>query len=274
MDISVIIPVWNRKQYIKKAIESVVDQTYPAKELIIIDDGSDDGTWELIQTLRYDTITIVRKRIQHCGMPGAVRNRGIEIATHSWLAFLDSDDYWLPHKLEMQVNTISNVQQNNTSLSSHSPLCLFCHTKEIWQRNETIVSQKKQQYARDGNIFQDSLKKCIIGPSTVLMHASIVEQYGMFNETLEIAEDYEYWLRICAHIPVHYVHEPCIVKYSGQQKQLSHKYNYIEKFRIEALMALLQKNTLSDAQKKLAIAELTQKQAIWNRGRSKRQKKQ
>ena len=274
MDISVIIPVWNRKTLVQKAIESVISQTYPVKELILIDDGSDDGTWEYIKTLHYDSLIIRKKHIPHCGMPGAVRNRGIEMATNNWLAFLDSDDYWLPHKLKMQVEKIQKIQ-NDSRFASFSPIPshLFCHTKEIWLRNETIVSQKKHKHKKTGNIFEYALKKCIIGPSTVLIHRSIIEKYGMFNETLEIAEDYEYWLKICADTPVCYIETACVVKYSGGQSQLSHKYSYIEKFRIEALNNLLHENIFTDTQQQLVLTELKRKQMIWNNGKNKRQQK-
>lgn len=242
----------------EKAVDSVLSQTYQVRELILIDDGSDDGTWEYIEKLSCDTVSLVKKRLEHCGMPGAVRNRGIELAANDWIAFLDSDDYWLERKIEQQVRA---VETGNAK---------FCHTREIWRRGATELSQKTQTHRKSGHVFEDALKKCIIGPSTVLMHRSLIEQCGVFAEDLEIAEDYEYWLRITAQEKVVYVEQPSIVKYSGGHFQLSGKYEHIENFRIAALERLVQNDYFTAEQRKMAWAELQRKKAIWARGAIKR----
>ena len=264
MDISVVIPTWNRAELITRAIESVLQQTYSVQELIVVDDGSTDDTAHIVRTLIEGNITnvsIVYQHIVHSGMPGKTRNYGIQNARHKWIALLDSDDVWLPTKIEKQVACIDAY---NT---------LWCHTRERWIRNGKEISQKSQHHNRSGMVFEDALKKCMIGPSTVLLHSSLFDVYGLFREDLEIAEDYEMWLRICHKEPIGYVDEALIIKYAGHQGQLSAKYDFIEKFRIAGLQSLLEKQTFGNSDKlhtSMAIKELMYKQYIWEQGAKKR----
>ncbi len=260
--ISVVIPVYNRKELLEEALQSVEDQTWKDYECIVVDDGSDDGTCELMS--RYPGIRYIRQ--DHTGMPGAPRNRGVTEAGGEWIAFLDSDDLWLPRKLERQTAVLDEM----TAAGMSSPLI---HTREIWDRGGRTVSQRKQKHARDGDLFADSLKKCIIGPSTVLIHRETFLETGGFNEELEIAEDYELWLRITDRYPVRYIDEPLVVKRAGIWDQLSEKYGMIEIFRIEALEQLVYSHEWSSRRNaSLAVTELRRKYGIHIQGLEKRGK--
>ncbi len=256
--ISVVIPVWNRELFLARAVASVLEQTRKVDEILLVDDGSTDKTWSSIEKMQHDTVYLNKIAIRHCGKPGAVRNVGIEHARNEWIAFLDSDDTWLPHKIDMQIEAL---QKEKTK---------WIHTREIWMRNGKTISQKSQRHRRAGNIFEDALKKCIIGPSTVLMHRSLFDSYGMFQEDLEIAEDYELWLRMTAGENISYIDEPCVVKHSGTHEQLSTKYDHIENFRIKALQSIVRTEHFTLQQKRLAKEELQRKEQIWMQGAQKR----
>jgi hypothetical protein len=254
--VSVIIPTYNRLEFLKQAIHSVESQTYPRIELIIIDDGSTDGTRSYISSLKHQAHSI-----SHSGKPGHVRNKGMEYAHGVYIAFLDSDDLWKEEKVKKQMDYFI-----------HHPHIRVCHTREIWKRKDKIISQKTQKHQRSGYIFKDALKKCIIGPSTVMLHHSVLRETGMFHPGLEIAEDYELWLRITAREKVGYIDEPLVIKQAGHQGQLSEKYGHIEFFRIQALGSIIDQHILSDPRQKMALQEMISKCAIFSRGCIKREK--
>jgi len=237
--ISAIIPVFERPDLTERAIESVLSQRVPRGfdlELLIVDDGSSRETRDrLIHAVRQDA----RGRlitIPHCGMPGAVRNRGVEAAHGAILAFLDSDDTWEPEKLEHQV-----------SLHGDRGSVRISHTRERWIRNGREVSQASQKHRRSGDLFADSLRKCIIGPSTVMIDRALFEAAGGFREDLEIAEDYELWLRVTVTERVGYVDRPLTRKFAGHGDQLSERYEGIEQFRIAALQPLVESGAFLSA---------------------------
>ncbi|MCF7939545.1 MAG: glycosyltransferase [Spirochaetales bacterium] len=252
--ISVVIPVYNRPQMLDAAVRSVLDQSFADFELIVVDDGSEPP----VDGRRWGDLRVRVIRAEHTGMPGAARNRGIREAAGRYLAFLDSDDRWLSEKLELQLPVLTGAaagkpasappsapagpgQARAASAGGHlhgAPR--LCHTRERWVRAGKEISQKGQGHRREGRIFSDALKKCIIGPSTVLAERELFLEYGGFREDLEVAEDYELWLRVTACEEVAYLDRPLTVKQAGDWDQLSAKYGSIEYFRIEALRPLVE----------------------------------
>ena len=260
--VSVIIPVYNRFELAKEAVFSVLEQTYRDLEVIIVDDDSIDMTPELAIYFGDDT-RVRYLRIDHSGMPGLVRNRGVDIARGKYIAFLDSDDLWTAGKIENQLNYLKE-----------NPDCRIVHTRETWIRNRKTVSQSGFNHKKLGDIFPDALEKCIIGPSTVLMEKSLYSELGGFDEDLEIAEDYELWLRLCNSNSVGYIDEPLITKRAGHGDQLSEKYGQIEIFRIRGLQKLVEQNCFSEGNQRLAEQELARKCRIYAAGCRKRNKKE
>ena len=258
--VTIIIPTYNRMSYLQSTIDSILGQNYTQFRIIVVDDGSNDGTADFVRGLR-DPEKVEYIRFSHSGLPGKVRNTGARIAKGEYLAFLDSDDLWKPEKLARQV-----------AFFEEHPDILICHTREIWQRGERIVSQAGQRHKRSGDIFIDALKKCIIGPSTVMMRRELFEEFGGFREDLEIAEDYELWLRITAKYPVGYIDEPLVIKRGGHLDQLSEKYGQIEIFRIKALLLNLEAGTFRGDQRDLAARELARKCRVYANGCEKRGK--
>jgi len=200
---------------------------------------------------------------------------------------------WLPRKLELQLQGRAELQQAGVSeafeaspTQQHLPAAPLVHSREVWLRGEKIISQKGQRFERRGDVFAEALKKCMIGPSTVLVRRDVYEQLGGFREDLEIAEDYELWLRLTAVFPVDFVEEPLIVKRAGHGQQLSEKYGHIELFRLKGLEDLVRRRwfakqapSLESMQagrelQRMASAELADKCAIYAAGCRKRGREQ
>ncbi len=257
--VSVIIPTYNRYELLKEAIESVCLQECPDLEIIVADDGSDDGTGEiprLYPGLHYH-------RYEHTGFPGLMRNRGAAHARGDLLAFLDSDDLWLPDKIASQLQLFASAADTS---------CV--HTKELWLRNGRTVSQRRRRHRREGDVFSDALHKCMIGPSTVLMRTEVFHTLGGFREDLEVAEDYEFWLRYSACHQLSYIDEPLIIKRAGHDQQLSEKYGQIEIFHIRGLRDLVDRHWFlthaTEAHDTLAREVLAEKCVIYGGGALKR----
>ncbi len=227
--VSVIIPTYNRARLVVEAIESVRAQSFADLEIVVVDDGSTDDTVARLVELARTESRVRWIETTHTGRPGAARNRGVEASWGRLLAFLDSDDLWHPQKLELQLPLIVNGGYR------------ICHTRERWLRAGREISQGRRRHRRDGDLFADSLVKCIIGPSTVLLERSLFEEVGGFREDVEIGEDYELWLRVTSREPVGYVDEPLTTKRAGHGDQLSEKYGHIEVFRIAALRDLFER---------------------------------
>jgi glycosyltransferase involved in cell wall biosynthesis len=202
-------------------------QTVGDFQLIVADDGSTDDTRARLEGFADGRVSCLP--LAHLGMPGRARNAGAAAAKGRYLAFLDSDDLWLPEKLERQMRVFQADARAR-----------LCHTRELWLRGGREISQAGQRHRREGDVFRDSLGKCVIGPSTVIVEKSFFERCGGFREDLEIAEDYELWLRMSFTSPVAYLDEGLTVKRAcmqapGEEANLSEKYGHIEVFRIRAL---------------------------------------
>lgn len=260
-EVSVIIPLYNRSALLKEALDSVRAQTFSDYEIIVADDGSDSE--ELIRSARHcEEAGAKLVRLTHFGCPGRSRNRGVEHASGRYLAFLDSDDLWTPDKLEQQLEY----------MKTH-PDCRLVHTREVWNREGQIVSQRKQRHQRSGEIFSDALVKCIIGPSTVMMTRECYLELGGFHDHIEVAEDYEFWLRYTALYPVGYIESPLVIKRAGNWDQLSEKYGQIEIFRIRALKHFLELPGIPEARRSEAVEEYIRKCRIFSNGCLKREKR-
>jgi len=250
--VSVIIPTYNRRDFLRKAVDSVIAQTYPYFELIIIDDGSDDNTIELIQNYNHDIVYI---RQQNKG-PAAARNRGVEAAGHDLIAFLDSDDWFAENKLAKQVKAMQA-----------EPGYLISHTQETWYRDGLLLNQKTKHSKKSGDIFEQSLMLCAVSMSTVMIHKEIFERYGLFDEEFPCCEDYEFWLRVSSGQKFLLVDEPLTFKDGGRDDQVSAVYRVgMDKFRIRAITKLLETGVLSGDKKEAAVKELERKCRIYGRG--------
>jgi len=224
---SVVIPAYNRYKQLRAALDSVLAQTFKDYEIIVVDDGSTDETPLIEETYR-GKIRFIRQK--NLGV-SAARNAGILAGDSSHIAFLDSDDIWLPAKLERQFAFIK--ENSGIALSQ---------TNEIWIRNGRRVNPKLKHLKRAGNIFIDSLALCLISPSASVLKREIFSEYGLFDENLPACEDYDLWLRILAHEEAGLLDENLVIRYSGHQGQLSQKYWGMDSFRLYSIIKLLRRD--------------------------------
>ena len=259
MKISVIIPTYDRKHTLERAVESVLSQTLKAAEIIVVDDGSSDGTEDWLKN-RYPAITVLSQ--SNMGVSGT-RNAGIRAAKEQWVAFLDSDDEWFSNKLEKQCSALKK-----------EPEVLFCHTSEIWIRNGVQVNQMEKHKKHGGMIFNNILDMCRISPSSVLLNKRVLDDVGYFNESLKVCEDYDLWLRIASKYQILFLEIPLMNKFGGHKGQLSNITDGIEKYRIRSLESILSMNLLSKPQFTMARKMLLYKLNIYSNGLKKRNKKE
>ena len=257
MKTSVVVPTYNRRELLKRALLSILSQTSLPTEVTVIDDGSTDGT-ELM--LRREFPQVIYCYQKNLGV-SAARNLGIQQATGDWIAFLDSDDEWLPEKLATQKAALAT-----------NPEYKICHTEENWIRNGTRIDVPKKYAKKGGWIFTDCLPLCAISPSTVLIHRSVFTGIGLFDTQLPACEDYDLWLRIAANYPVLLVEQPQINKHGGHEDQLSMAYWGMDRFRISALQKIIDAGQLSEQNRQAAARMLVKKARIYLAGVTKRGK--
>ena len=253
--VSVIIPTLNRADLLKRALRSVIYQTFSPNEIIVVDNGSTDNTRDMIkesfQNIKYYFLP-------NKGVSKA-RNVGIKNANCEWISFLDSDDEWHPTKLEKQINFIKNNSK-----------CKFLHSNEIWYRNGIHLNQLKKHKKEGGNIFKNCLKLCCISPSSVITKKNVFENYGLFDESFQVCEDYEMWLRISAREEICFQEDKLVIKHGGHHDQLSKKFWGMDRFRVYAIEKNLLNNNFSKNQNCLAIFYLLKKIKVLIKGAKKR----
>ncbi len=254
--VSVIIPTYNRCAMVRQAIESVLVQTYRNFELIVVDDGSEDGTAERLTGYG----SSVRIYFQPRRGVAAARNRGVTHATGVYLAFLDSDDLWLPRKLEVQI-----------AFMQKRPSVEICQTEEVWIRHGARVNPKKKHRKPSGEIFRASLELCLVSPSAVMMKRDLFDTLGGFDETLPACEDYDLWLRVARSHAVPLITGPLVIKRGGHPDQLSRSIWGLDRFRVAALQKLLSSG-LDGERRDWVLEVLRRKATILSRGARKRGK--
>ena len=257
--VSIIIPTHNRRSMVGDAIDSVLAQSYRDFKVVVVDDGSDDGTAEEIAK-RYGRAVRVVWQINR-GV-AAARNLGVCDAAGPYLAFLDSDDAWRGRKLETQM----------AFMQAH-PQARICQTEEIWIRNGTRVNPKIRHRKPSGDIFRASLELCLVSPSAVLMTRALFDRVGGFDESFPVCEDYDLWLRIARDTPIHLIPAPLVIKRGGHADQLSRSTWGLDRFRIRAIKKLLDAG-LSGEKKLWALEVLVRKAAIVAQGARKRGKRE
>ena len=198
--VSVVIPAYNCERFIGEAVESALSQDYPNKEVIVVDDGSEDATLSEIQRFGQN-ISLCQQRN---GGPGAARNHGARFATGEYLAFLDGDDVWLPRKLSAQVEHIT----------ANRDIGLVYGSWRQWHPKSDGTYPPASSFATDfdshsietrdsGSVYPLLLLDSIVCTISVLMPRLLFEQLGGFNERLRRGEDYELWIRVSREVQIH-----------------------------------------------------------------------
>lgn len=255
--ISVVIPTKDRRAFAVEAVRSVLAQTVQELELVVVDDGSTDGTADCLSRAFPDA----RLRIVRQGNLGvsAARNRGARETGGPWLAFLDSDDLWLPQKLERQLD----------AMKSPEPLGA-CYTEEVWYRDGRWANPRNVHAKHDGWIFPHCLPLCIVSPSSILLRRRVFDELGGFDESFPACEDYELWLRLTARHPVRLLRERLIIKRNGHPGQLSQAHWGLDRFRVRALWGVALDHEVPNDYRRLALETLARKAEIVAQGAEKR----
>ncbi|MHC4882565.1 MAG: glycosyltransferase family 2 protein [Planctomycetota bacterium] len=207
MKISVVIPAYNAEKHIARAIESVLAQTRPAEEIIVVDDGSSDGTAEVVRSFG-DKVILIQQ--PNAGVSVA-RNKGIEHATGDWIAFLDSDDEWLPEKLKLQSEHLSR-----------NPDLRWTFTNMSWDKERRGFvkpihpTDHLNKNAIDAECFEDYLtaytQSFFASTITLMIHRSVFDSVGLFEPGMKRAQDNDLWYRIAYQYPkVGYLSEPLAI---------------------------------------------------------------
>jgi len=254
MKVSIVIPIYNEEENIKPLIEEIFSVN-PNYEIICIDDGSTDNTLDILSLYKNDIIAVNQ---DNKGVSGA-RNRGIALSSGKFIAFLDSDDFWMPNKLSVQVDFFN---------TNHD--ALICQTDEIWIRNNIRVNPKKRHKKLSGMIFEPSLNLCLVSPSSGnRLKRELFKTVGLFDENLPACEDYDLWLRISCIYPVYLIDIPLIIKRGGHNDQLSGM-SGLDKYRIIALNKMITSGLLSKNQYRAVVRTLKEKCSIYANGCLKR----
>ena len=250
--ISVIIPTFNRSAFLEKAIGSVLSQGYQDLELIVVDDGSEDDTPEVVSG--FDSgIKYIKQKNKG---PAVARNLGIKNSKGEFIAFLDSDDWWERDKLGIQLR---GMQEN--------PEYFISHTQELWYRDGELLNQKQKHKKHHGYIFDKCLPLCAVSTSTVMARREIFDNVGLFDEKLPCCEDYDFWLRVSVEHKLLLINRPLTLKDGGRPDQVSSIYaTGMDRFRIQSILKLLESDTLTSLQRKLATSELRKKCRIYGNG--------
>jgi glycosyltransferase involved in cell wall biosynthesis len=264
--VSVIIPTFNRRAMMGEAVASVLAQRGAEFELIVVDDGSTDGTWrDLLEIAaraneRAGSEVVRGLRIDNRGA-AAARNAGAALASGEYLAFLDSDDLWRPDKLNRQ---LAYMRAN--------PAFVIAQCEEIWLRRGRRVNPGRRHRKAAGDIFERSLRVCLISPSAVIIRREIFRADGGFDTDFRAAEDYDLWLRLLARHDAGLLDEPLVIRRAGHPGQLSATVPAIDRFRILALMKLLARSDLSVTRRAAVCAALAEKCSIYAHGLYRRER--
>jgi len=254
--VSVIIPTYNRLPMLKEAVDSVLTQDFGDMELIVVDDGSTDGTAEEIRQYGGKV-----KFIQHSENKGVsnARNRGILQARGKYIAFLDSDDLWVKRKLKIQVAFLDD-----------NPHYSICYTDEIWIRKGKRVNPMRKHAKYSGWIFEKCLPLCTISPSSAMMRKTLFSKVGLFDEALPVCEDYDLWLRVSSRFPIFFINRKLIIKRGGHPDQLSQRSWGNDRYRVMALEKLLSEPYLRPEEREMILKEMKKKCQVLYKGFLKR----
>lgn len=261
--VTVVIPVRDRLKMLRRAVGSVLKQTWQDFDLVVCDDVSEKEDLSEIKLWVEDS-GHHWLRMKENGGSAAARNAGAAVVVGEWLAFLDSDDIWAPEKLEQQL-----------AWHAEHPQIQISQCEEAWMRNELLLKKKNYQQQPQGWIFEKCVEVCCISPSCVMMSRKLWQDLGGFDERYRVCEDYELWLRASLKNPVGLVKcdsGPLVTRHGGHDDQLSFAVEAMDRFRVLALLDLLIEVDLSDNQRQLVEQGVGKRAEVLEKGAHKRGK--
>ena len=215
--VSVIIPTYNRAHLVGRAIRSVLDQTRQDFELIVVDDGSTDKTGRVVRSFTDDRIRYLRHERNRGG--AAARNTGIKAARGTYIAFLDSDDEWLPEKLEKQVEEFQRADE--------SVGVVYC---AFWWCEEGAKLLSPSPPSLEKEDFQKLIHKrrAYVWTVTAMVRRNVLQAVGGFDERLPRCQETELWMRVSYHYNFAYINEPLVNVYDPGERSLDYVRAHVE----------------------------------------------
>jgi glycosyltransferase involved in cell wall biosynthesis len=254
--VSVVIPTFNRASLLGRALDSIIRQTLPPDEIIIVNDGSTDETVEKIHSFMAQSPVETQLISTTNKGPAAARNTGILASKNEFIAFLDSDDHWLKNKIKLQYNALKDKEE-----------FFISHTKERWLRRGKHLNQKKIHIPKHGDIFAHCLRLCAVGMSTVMVRKTLFKVVGVFDETMMCCEDYDLWLRVSCKYPFLLIDTPLAIKEGGREDQVSYQYRLgMDDLRIKSIHKMLSTEILDRKYFIAATEEIIRKLMIFGNG--------
>ncbi len=218
--ISVVIPTFNRRILVERAIRSVLAQTQPVDEIIVVDDGSTDGTADSLRSAFGERIRYVWQ--ENRGVSSA-RNRGLLLAGGRYITLLDSDDEWMPEKTRVQWEW----------MEAHPGIgMVVCDVIRRFADGSTEVFHRRAMLPVDGRILEHVLLEPTLVPASVMMRREVVQQVGGFDETLATAEDLDYHIRMAAHTGIGVIEQPLVQALRGHDGLSSLPRTYADYVRV------------------------------------------
>jgi glycosyltransferase involved in cell wall biosynthesis len=207
--VSVIIPTFNRKEFLRSAIQSVLNQTLRNFEIIVVDDGSAEDVRTIVNGFQNNRI----KYLRHEKNKGeaAARNTGIINSRGEYIAFLDDDDTWFPEKLSLQTSLLEKTTMSTGAVYTGYLAVDHVSHRTLYKK----VPEKK------GNVYKDLLVKNLIGtPSTVLIRRACIDHTGLFDENIYYGVDHDFYLRIAKEFDFDFIEEP-LVTYTIHENRIT-----------------------------------------------------
>jgi len=222
--ISVIIPVYNRKDKLEKSVESVLKQSWKNLEIIAVDDGSTDGTGELLQRLEAEIPVLKAVLLPQNGGAANARNAGVKEASGEWLAFQDSDDYWYPDKLEKQM----------AYHAAHPEYPLIYSAFRVQSEKQQGKYPRDDMSGLEGDIYPQLLVRNTIGSPTILVKKECFWEAGGFDPSYRNIEDWDFVIRFSRKYPIGYVNEVLVDAdyYQGERISALHGNYYLGRLRM------------------------------------------
>lgn len=259
MKVLIVIPAYNRLPFLARSIRSVLGQSFTDYRLVVVDDASTED------------LSSCRKVVEESGHtwlalsenqgPAKARNEGASQMPFDWVMFLDSDDVWMPDKVEKQM-----------AWHLANPEVRISQVKERWIRNGSPFKKPAHLKQPEGEIFADCVERCSIGPSCVAIRHDLWAESGGFDEWFRVCEDYELWLRIASREMIGLIPGPELMdKHGGHSDQLSTAVPALDRFRFVALAQFLNsRKTLPAPQREIVMKALNEKKTILGKGAAKR----
>jgi len=246
--VSVIIPTYNRAGYLGEAIQSVLDQTFSDFELLVVDDGSTDNTREVVASFKDVRVRYIQQ--ENRGV-AAARNAGIKASDGEYIAFLDSDDIWLPENLEIKVKLLDSRPEVGLVCSdayffdnsSGATLCRLWHDPKspAWFDPVRAARQPLKELIRKG---------CLIMPPASLVRSQVVTAVNYFDESLPTSEDWDFIIRIVQRFQVEIIDMP-LLKVRRHSTNLSENQEKMYRGAVAAINKAMHSGSFSGEELKL-----------------------